>query len=129
MNEKIFLIDDDATMLRLLQTYLQFEGFHVILPGKDKNLEQTIETIRRDMPAIVLLDVYMHQFNGFDLLRAIRQDKQINDIGVIVTSGADFSDRCLEEGADFFIMKPYMPDDLIQSIHKVLAEKAGTNRE
>jgi DNA-binding response OmpR family regulator len=128
MNEKILLIDDDATMLKLLNTYLQFEGFQVILPGKD-NLEQMMKAIRRDMPGIILLDIYMQQFNGFDLLRAIRQDQEINHIGVIITSGADVGERCLEEGADVFLLKPFVPDELIQSIRKVLAKKATTNRE
>ncbi len=75
MTHKILLIEDDATMLTLLQTYLQFEGFQVIMPGKDDNLEQTMESIRREMPAVILLDVYLHKFNGFDLLSAIRQDE------------------------------------------------------
>ena len=114
MTYKILLIEDDATMLKLLQTYLQFERFQVIMPGKDDDLEQTMESIRREMPAIVLLDVYMHKFNGFDLLSAIRQDEVTKDIGVIVSSGADFGERCLEEGADIFILKPFMPEELIK---------------
>lgn len=129
MTHKILLIEDDATMLKLLQTYLQFEGFQVIMPGKDDNLEQTMESIRDEMPAVVLLDVYMHKFNGLDLLSAIRQDEVTKDIGVIVSSGADFGERCLEEGADAFILKPYMPDELIKSIRKVIAQRAIENRE
>jgi DNA-binding response OmpR family regulator len=129
MTDKILLIEDDATMLKLLQTYLQFEGFEVIMPGKDDDLEQTMESIRREMPAVVLLDVYMHKFNGLDLLREIRQDKVTKDIGAIVSSGADFGERCLEEGADIFILKPFMPDELIKSIHKVIAKRATPNRE
>jgi DNA-binding response OmpR family regulator len=129
MTHKILLIEDDATMLKLLQTYLQFEGFQVIMPGKDDNLEQTMESIRVEMPAVVLLDVYMHKFNGLDLLSAIRQDEATKDIGVIVSSGADFAERCLEEGADAFILKPYMPDELIKSIRKVIAKRAIENRE
>jgi len=129
MTYKILLIEDDATMLKLLQTYLQFERFQVIMPGKDDDLEQTMESIRREMPAIVLLDVYMHKFNGFDLLSAIRQDEVTKDIGVIVSSGADFGERCLEEGADIFILKPFMPEELIKSIRKVIAKRATANRE
>jgi DNA-binding response OmpR family regulator len=129
MTHKILLIEDDTTMLKLLQTYLQFEGFQVILPGRDDNLEQTMESIRREMPAVVLLDVYMHQFNGLDLLCAIRKDEQTKDLGVVVTSGANFGEQCLEEGADFFVMKPYMPEELINSIRKVIAKRATLNRE
>lgn len=129
MTDKILLIEDDATMLKLLQTYLQFEGFEVIMPKKDDNLEQTMESIRQEMPAVVLLDVYMHKFNGLDLLCAIRQDEVTKGVGVIVSSGADFGERCLEEGADCFILKPFMPEELIKSIHKVIAKRATPNRE
>jgi len=56
------------------------------MPGRDDDLEQTMESIRLEMPAVVLLDVYMHKFNGFDLLCAIRQDETTKRIGVIVSS-------------------------------------------
>jgi DNA-binding response OmpR family regulator len=127
MKYKILLIEDDATMLKLLQTYLQFEGFEVIMPGKDDDLAQTMESIRQEMPA-VLLDLYMHKFNGIDLLCAIRQDEVTKNIGVIVSSGADFGERCVEEGADSFILKPFMPEELIKSIHMVIAKRATPTR-
>jgi len=130
MNEKILLIEDDSTMLKLLQTFLQFEGFQaLLLPGKENSLEQTMDLIRNEMPAVILLDVYMHQFNGFELLHAIREDEQAKNIGVVITSGADFRKKCIEEGADRFLLKPYMPEELIQSIHNVIANKANPDRE
>jgi DNA-binding response OmpR family regulator len=128
MKYKILLIEDDATMLKLLQTYLQFEGFEVIMPGKDDDLAQTMESIRQELPAVVLLDVYMHKFNGIDLLCVIRQDEVTKNIGVIVSSGADFGERCVEEGADSFILKPFMPEELIKSIHMVIAKRATPTR-
>ena len=124
MTHKILLIEDDATMLKLLQTYLKFEGFQVIMPEKDDNLEQTMESIQREKPAIVLLDLYMQKFNGFNLLSAIRQDQEAKEVGVIVSSGADFGKRCLDEGADYFILKPFMPEELIKSIREVIAKRA-----
>ena len=124
MTHKILLIEDDDTMLKLLQTYLKFEGFQVIMPEKDDNLEQTMESIRREKPAIVMLDVYMQKFNGFDLLSVIRQDQEAKEVGVIVSSGADFGKRCLDEGADYFILKPFMPEELIKSIREVIAKRA-----
>jgi DNA-binding response OmpR family regulator len=51
------------------------------------------------------------------------------NIGVIVSSGADFGERCVEEGADSFILKPFMPEELIKSIHMVIAKRATPTRE
>jgi DNA-binding response OmpR family regulator len=124
MTHKILLIEDDATMLRLLQTLLKLEGFQVIMPEKDDNLEQTMESIQREKPAIVLLDLYMQKFNGFNLLSAIRQDQEAKEVGVIVSSGVDFGKRCQKEGADYFILKPFMPEELIKSIREVIAKRA-----
>jgi len=64
-----------------------------------------------------------------DLLCAIRQDEVTCETGVIVSSGADFGERCLDEGADSFILKPFMPEELIKSIRKVIAKRATPDRE
>jgi DNA-binding response OmpR family regulator len=122
MGKKILLIEDDPTMQTLLQTYLQFEGFDVVVLHTEENLEQITGAIHVEKPDLVLLDVYLRHLNGFDLLSAIRQDPQAKQVGVIMSSGIDFSERCLEEGADSFILKPYMPEELIQSIRKVIAK-------
>jgi two-component system alkaline phosphatase synthesis response regulator PhoP len=126
MGKKILLIEDDPTMQTLLQTYLQFEGFDVVVLHTEENLEQITGAIRVEKPDLVLLDVYLRHLNGFDLLSAIRQDPQAKQVGVIMSSGIDFSERCLEEGADSFILKPYMPEELIQSIRKVIAKDGDT---
>ena len=49
-------------------------------------------------------------------LRTIRSDNRISDMRVLMTSGMDLKDQCVEAGADGFLLKPYMPDDLIQLI-------------
>jgi DNA-binding response OmpR family regulator len=120
MPTKIFLIEDDPTMLTLLQTYLQFEGFEVVLQNKDDDLQLVLEHLRQIQPEIILLDVYLDKLNGFDLLSAIRDEPDLQNIRVIMSSGIDFHDRCLKEGADGFILKPYMPDDLVKTIRRAI---------
>ncbi len=129
MSKTILLVEDDPTMRTLLQTFLQFEGFHVALQNRDDTLDQVRETILQEKPSVILLDVFLHQFNGFDLLDLIRQDKEIQDIKVIMSSGADVSDRCMEEGADLFLLKPYMPEELIHSINTLIAQQDDPERE
>ena len=118
---KIMLIEDDPTMQTLLQTYLQYEGFDVFLQDRDDDLQQVIGNIRQENPEVVLMDVYLRQLNGFDLLAAIREDLKVKEVAVIMSSGVDFGERCEKEGADAFILKPYMPEELVQSIHRVIA--------
>jgi len=79
-----------------------------------------LQAMRLEQPEAVLLDVHLRQFNGFELLHLIRQDEDLKDTRVIMSSGMDFSTRCLDEGADGFLLKPYMPEDLIDEIRKVM---------
>ena len=129
MPKTILLVEDDPTMRSLLKTLLQFEGFQVVLQDREDTLEEVKKIILQEKPAVIILDVFLHQFNGFDLLDMIRQDKEIQDTKVIMSSGADVRDRCLEEGANLFLLKPYMPEELLQSIHTLTAEEGGTERE
>jgi len=116
---KILLVEDDATMISLLTTLLDIEGYKVIRMPEDKP-EQIMDLLLREKPSLVLLDVNLKGMNGFDLLRQIRQSPELPHIRVIMSSGMDYRDQCLERGADGFIMKPYMPDDLIRMMRQAL---------
>jgi len=116
---KIMLVEDDRTMLSLLSTLLQMEGF-VVIPAKEDSIESVMASINQEKPSLVLLDVNLHQFNGLDLLHGIREEPDLKGIRVVMSSGMDYTTECLQEGADNFILKPYMPDDLIQMIRNTL---------
>ena len=122
MTTKVMLIEDDNTMLTLLRTLLRFEGFEIAQLDNDDNPDRILQAMRLEQPEAVLLDVHLRQFNGFELLHLIRQDEDLKDTRVIMSSGMDFSTRCLDEGADGFLLKPYMPEDLIDEIRKVMEE-------
>ena len=115
MNHKIMLIEDDHTMLSLLKTLLNMEGFHVVVAG-DEMVDSLLSSIKIEQPDIILLDVNLRMGSGLDLLSAIRSNPDLDNIRVIMSSGMDFKDECLQKGAQGFIMKPYMPDDLIKLV-------------
>ena len=116
---KLILVEDDKTMLSLLTTLLMMEGFE--LANCDLGSEEKIlEGIRQVQPDLVLLDVNLHQANGLEVLRKLRVDPEIAAVRILMSSGMDFRRECLAAGANGFIMKPYMPDDLITHIRKTL---------
>ena len=117
---KIMLIEDDLSMITLLCTLLQMEGFSVA-KSKDDSLDKTVAAIKKEQPELILLDVHLHQFSGFELLKQLRSDEILNDIRVLMMSGLDMKEESLKGGADDFILKPYMPDELIGTIHKILS--------
>lgn len=109
---KIVLIEDDVTMRTLLKTLLEFEGFEVTIYGEIEE-DKVAEMLKQENPQALLLDVHLRKGNGITILKSIREDPQIADTRVIMTSGMDMSSQCLDAGADHFLLKPYMPDDLI----------------
>jgi DNA-binding response OmpR family regulator len=128
MTTKILVVEDDPGMQTLLKTFLEFEGYGVILQDQYDDLKGLIEKIRLETPEIVLMDVFLGKTNGFDLLAAIRRDPTVKNVGVIMTSGMDFNGRSKTAGADAFLLKPYMPDELFQSIDSVTAGQSGRQR-
>lgn len=114
---KVMLVEDDPTMLSLLNTLLEIEGFTVV---DTIDFGNALEELRAANPDLVLLDVHLHNYDGFEILEGIRQDQQIKNTAVIMSSGMALKEDCLEKGANDFIMKPYMPDELIEKIKKQL---------
>jgi CheY-like chemotaxis protein len=117
---KVLLIDDDMTILNLLKVFLEIEGFDVKrLDGA--SIDALTDLCRNDRPDIILMDVNLRSINGFTLLRVLRQSAEFGDIRVVMTSGMDLTGKCAQEGANAFLMKPYMPDDLVKLIKKLIA--------
>ena len=117
---KIVLIEDDSTMLSLLKTLLEIEGYSA--KGFDGQLDpdSMVETIHEEAPDLVLIDVHLRKLNGFDLLKAIRSDSRLKSLIVMMSSGMDVGEQCKRAGADGFILKPYMPDELLAHIRQAI---------
>lgn len=117
----VLLVEDDASMLSLLTTLLNIEGFKVLYLESDESEDTIIESICRLRPDLVLMDVYLRRANGLDILRRLRSIPECKDTRVLVSSGMDYSVECRQAGADSFILKPYMPDDLVNQIHQLVS--------
>ena len=116
---KIILCDDDPTMRSLLETLLGMEGYEAtsFIESTD---EKFINYLIQEQPKAVLLDVHLTYTSGIDLLVKIKQEKLLKNIYVLMTSGMELKKECMENGADGFLLKPYMPDDLLSWLHEIL---------
>ena len=118
----VALIEDDAVMLSLLQTLLEYEGYETVqLDGMGK-VGDIVDMLRRAKPDLILMDVHLRQINGLDLLRELRKDPSLKAVRVLISSGMELSSESSMEGADGFILKPYMPDYLVARIREALGE-------
>jgi two-component system alkaline phosphatase synthesis response regulator PhoP len=120
MMQKVMLVEDDATMIGLLNILLEMEGFGVVKMLED-DPDKILETIRKEQPVVILMDVHLRQSNGLDLLRRIKGEEDTKASKILMSSGIDFREECTKAGADGFILKPYMPDALIQQIRQLAA--------
>jgi DNA-binding response OmpR family regulator len=110
---KLMLVEDDRTMLSLLTTLLEMQGYQIVTAlGK----EAVLQAARRERPDLVLMDVFLAEGDGVELLSALRGEDDLAQVKVIMTSGMDLEDRVREAGADGFLLKPYTPEQLIRMI-------------
>ena len=110
---KICLFEDDETMRSLLKTLLEIEGYQVLATNPE---EDAISILIREKPNLLILDVHLKYCDGVDILKSIRETEETKSLVVLMTSGMDLEDICLNSGANGFLLKPYMPDDLINWI-------------
>jgi DNA-binding response OmpR family regulator len=117
---KILLAEDDMTMVSLLTTLLKMEGFSVVALQADADVPSAV---RRENPDVVLLDVHLLRQSGLDILETIRNSKDIAGARVVMSSGSNVREECMSRGANNFLLKPYMPDELITILKQTIKSK------
>lgn len=93
--------------------------------------EQGLQTIAEVKPDLVLLDLMMPEMDGWEVYQRMRASEELRDIPVIVvTAKAQSIDRVLGlhiARVDDYITKPFGPQDLIDSVNRVLADRDGSS--
>jgi len=125
----VLAIDDEPGILRLIKLELLSQGFRVI------TAEGGLEGVRVEEahnPDIVLLDIMMPDLGGLDVMRRLRERRDVPII-LLTARGADADKvRGLELGADDYLAKPFSPDELSARVRAVLRRCAvveGANRQ
>jgi len=113
---KVMIIEDDNSMRFLLSTLLQLEGFQVIEDSGCGESEAIIAVMSSEHPDVIYMDVHIGNKSGVDVLKLMRKNADLNKLKVLMSSGMDLSLECTQAGADGFIMKPFMPEELIDKI-------------
>jgi two-component system alkaline phosphatase synthesis response regulator PhoP len=114
---KIMLVEDDATMLSLLATLLDMEGFQVTKVDK---FDKVLDVIKNEEPDVILMDIYLEEVDGLEILKSLRKDEILKGIKVIMSSGMEKEFESAEAGADDFLLKPFMPDELITKVKQLV---------
>lgn len=115
--ERVLVVDDEASIRRILDTRLSMIGY-VVITACDG--EEALSLFRREAPDLVILDVMMPKLDGYGVCQEIRKTSDVPII--ILTALGDVADRItgLELGADDYVIKPFSPKELEARIRSVL---------
>jgi two-component system phosphate regulon response regulator PhoB len=120
VNPTIFIVEDDADIVRLIQHSLASAGFDTRVYGSAENV---VADATRRPPLLFLLDIMLPGSSGMDLCGWIRRDPKLARIPIMfLTAKGSEADRVagLERGADDYVVKPFSPRELIARIRAVL---------
>ena len=117
----VLAADDDEDILELVKIVLEEDGYQVVTaPNGKKALEMATEMI----PDLCVFDVMMPKMDGCEATRQMRADERTRDIPILLLSARTQWEAVMkgkEAGADEYITKPFVPDDLQRSVRGMLA--------
>ena len=114
----IVVVDDEPAIRDLLATSLKFSGFAVEMAATGS---QAIETIEKNKPDLIVLDVMLPDIDGFTVTRRIRQEG-INAPILFLTARDDSQDKImgLSVGGDDYVTKPFSLEEVVARIRAIL---------
>ena len=124
MTHKLLVADDEPNIVISLEYLMKREGYDVLV-ATDGN--QALETIRREQPALVLLDVMMPGKTGFEVCQAVRADPALDGVRILMLTAkgreTDVS-KGLALGANAYMTKPFSTRELVQKVAEMLGGAA-----
>ena len=116
MAYKILVVDDEPTIVRLMEFILARQGHEMLVAV---NGEEALEKIRAHAPDLVLLDIMMPRIDGYEVARTVRADPATAALPIIMLSAkAQEEDirKGVEIGVDEYITKPFSPEHLVHVV-------------
>ncbi len=120
MTQRILVVDDDKSIVKVLTAYLEQSGYQV-LPAYDG--EMALHALRRERPDLVILDLMMPRRDGYEVTRIVRADKTLAATPIILlTARVEDSDKIvgLELGADDYVTKPFNAREVVARVKSLL---------
>jgi CheY-like chemotaxis protein len=117
--KRVLCCDDDPVILRLVQVNLELEGYHVLLAHHG---EEAYEVATRELPDLIILDIMMPRWDGYQTCAALKANETTKAIPVVFLS-AKAQQADIEKGkalgVDEYVTKPFDPADLIDVVERL----------
>ena len=113
MNEKILVVDDEAAIVDLIKTELEFEGYDVETASDG---QMAIDKAKSYVPDLIILDIMLPKVNGYDVCKTVLNEMNVPII--LLTAKTDIIDKVLglELGADDYLTKPFDNRELLARV-------------
>ncbi|WBW96935.1 response regulator transcription factor [Oceanirhabdus sp. W0125-5] len=117
MDYKVLVVDDDREIVEVLELYLENAGYEIL---KAYDGLSALNILRKEEVHLALIDIMMPEINGFNLIKRIRNEKNIPVI--FISAKREDSDKILglSLGADDYITKPFNPMEIIARVNAQL---------
>ena len=124
---KLLLVEDDVMLRDLVSRRLEREGYQVVTASNGAEAIVRLRTVR---PDLILMDMGLPVFNGFQAVTRIRAEPAICTIPIIALTAFSTSDRgrCLAAGCDEYESKPIAFERLLSKIAMLLKQSTGNAR-
>ncbi len=128
MNDRIFIIEDDANILYGLESQFSDAGLEVETSSGDESLEGLLFKLKTFDPSYIVLDLILPKIDGFEVIKKIKGDQEMSDREIFVFT--DFSDedakqRSLRSGADYvFFKEEFDSYEFAEKIKKIISNQA-----
>ena len=123
MSKTILVVDDEARLVSLIESYLTQEGYRVV---RAANGRQALFVARDEKPALIVLDIMMPEMDGYEFMRLHRQEASTPII--LLTARVEDDEKVigLELGADDYLTKPFRPRELVARVRALLRRAGGS---
>lgn len=126
--QNVFIIEDDINIAKGLQNQLNVRGFQAETnPGGETEIEDIIMEIKKVDAEIVILDLILPKLDGFEIIKAIRSDDEMNDLYIFVftdVSDEDSRARGLSVGANqYFLKDDFSVEDFAEKVKKIMENR------
>jgi two-component system cell cycle response regulator DivK len=122
---RILLVEDDDLNRWLMNDYLAHQGYQVLSLAAGSSFFTVLVQFQ---PHVVLLDLKLPDISGYQLLEALQQHREFQQLPVIVLTAFSFRaerQRALQLGARHYFVKPIHPEVLVTAIEEVCAESSS----
>ena len=122
LNKKILLVDDDRSIVTLIETILHKDGYNNVL--KAYTGQEAVIKVKDNDPDIIVLDVMLPDFDGYEICKQIREKSMVPII--FLSAKSEETDKLISYalGGDEYITKPFSPRELLAKISAMLKRQS-----